>query len=126
MGEGRWRWASGEPARGGPRLGGVRLGDRPAPQPPWAPGSSVCPTAPWACSNEGGEKHPSGTRPMAQTEGQATAAQSGTFAIGGDLEVNRLGFGAMRITGEGIWGEPDDPAECRRALQGAVGAGGNF
>ncbi|GAA5512573.1 pyridoxine 4-dehydrogenase [Deinococcus carri] len=36
------------------------------------------------------------------------AAQSGTFQIGGDLTVNRLGFGAMRITGEGVWGEPAD------------------
>lgn len=37
-----------------------------------------------------------------------TAAASGTFAIGGDLTVNRLGFGAMRITGDGIWGPPED------------------
>ena len=36
-----------------------------------------------------------------------------TFRLGGDLEVNRLGFGAMRITGSGIWGEPRDPAEAR-------------
>ena len=42
-----------------------------------------------------------------------TAAASGTFTIGGDLEVHRLGFGAMRITGPGIWGEPRDRA--RRA-----------
>src|SRR5689334_661324 len=38
-----------------------------------------------------------------------TATASGTFKIGGDLEVHRLGYGAMRITGEGIWGDPDDP-----------------
>jgi pyridoxine 4-dehydrogenase len=38
----------------------------------------------------------------------ATATSSGTFRIGGDLEVTRLGFGAMRITGEGIWGPPKD------------------
>ena len=63
---------------------------------------------------------------MAQTEGQATAAQSGTFTIGGDLEVYRLGFGAMRITGEGIWGEPADPAECRRVLERAIEQGVNF
>lgn len=44
------------------------------------------------------------------------AARSGTFAIGGDLTVNRLGFGAMRITGKGIWGEPEDPAEAKRTL----------
>src|SRR4051794_34537085 len=37
-----------------------------------------------------------------------TATSSGTFKIGGDLEVHRLGYGAMRITGEGIWGDPPD------------------
>jgi len=40
-----------------------------------------------------------------------------TFRIGGDLEVHRLGYGAMRITGEGIWGPPDDPDECLRVLR---------
>jgi pyridoxine 4-dehydrogenase len=45
------------------------------------------------------------------------ARRSGTFDIGGDLRVHRLGFGAMRITGEGIWGEPRDPAEARRVLR---------
>jgi pyridoxine 4-dehydrogenase len=53
-------------------------------------------------------------------------AISKTFKIGGDLEVNRLGFGAMRITGEGIWGPPKDPAEARRVLQRAVKLGVNF
>ncbi len=46
-----------------------------------------------------------------------TAISSGTFTIGGDLPVHRLGFGAMRITGPGIWGEPNDPAEARRTLE---------
>lgn len=45
------------------------------------------------------------------------AARAGTFAIGGDMSVNRLGFGAMRITGDGIWGDPADPDEARRTLQ---------
>ena len=44
------------------------------------------------------------------------------FTIGGDLEVRRLGFGAMRITGQGIWGEPEDPAEARRVLSRAADA----
>jgi pyridoxine 4-dehydrogenase len=39
-----------------------------------------------------------------------TAAASGTITIGGDLTVNRLGYGAMRITGPGIWGPPADKA----------------
>lgn len=45
------------------------------------------------------------------------AALSGTFAIGGDLKVNRLGFGAMRITGKGIWGDPENPEEARATLR---------
>ena len=49
-------------------------------------------------------------------DSEPDAAASGTFSIGGDLEVHRLGFGAMRITGAGIWGEPEDPAEARRVL----------
>jgi pyridoxine 4-dehydrogenase len=40
-----------------------------------------------------------------------------TFKIGGDLEVHRLGFGAMRIVGQGVWGPPADPAEARRTLE---------
>ena len=54
------------------------------------------------------------------------AAASGTFTIGGDLTVNRLGFGAMRITGNGIWGEPENPEEARRVLRRAVELGVNF
>ena len=46
-----------------------------------------------------------------------TATSAGTFKIGGDLEVTRLGYGAMRITGEGIWGEPADRDECLRVLR---------
>ena len=47
----------------------------------------------------------------------ATATASGTFAIGGDMEVTRLGFGAMRITGDGIWGPPKDPIAARAVLR---------
>jgi pyridoxine 4-dehydrogenase len=46
-----------------------------------------------------------------------SAAASGQFKIGGDLAVNRLGFGAMRITGKGIWGEPEDRDEALRVLR---------
>jgi len=49
-----------------------------------------------------------------------------TFKIGGDLEVNRLGFGAMRLTGNGIWGEPKDVDEAKRVLKRAVELGVNF
>jgi pyridoxine 4-dehydrogenase len=55
-----------------------------------------------------------------------TAEAAGIIALGGDLPVRRMGFGAMRITGEGIWGEPDDPEECQRALRRAIQVGVNF
>jgi pyridoxine 4-dehydrogenase len=51
---------------------------------------------------------------------------SGTFDIGGDLTVNRLGYGAMQITGEGVWGSPADPGEIKRVLQRAVAQGVNL
>jgi aryl-alcohol dehydrogenase-like predicted oxidoreductase len=51
---------------------------------------------------------------------------AGTFALGGALEVHRLGFGAMRITGPGIWGEPDDAAGARALLRRVVDAGVNL
>jgi pyridoxine 4-dehydrogenase len=54
------------------------------------------------------------------------AAAAGTFDIGGDLCVNRLGFGAMRITGKGIWGEPENPEEARTVLKRAVELGINL
>ncbi|MDH6122669.1 aldo/keto reductase [Kitasatospora sp. GAS204B] len=54
------------------------------------------------------------------------ADASGTFALGGDLPVNRLGFGAMRLTGPGIWGDPADPAEAVRVLRRAVELGITF
>jgi len=60
------------------------------------------------------------------TETLGVAAQSGTFSIGGDLPVHRLGFGAMRITGPGIWGEPKDIDECKAVLRKAVELGVNF
>ena len=55
-----------------------------------------------------------------------TASAAGTFKIGGDLTVNRLGYGAMRVTGRGIWGEPPDRDEARAVLRRAVELGVNF
>src|ERR1700676_4076542 len=55
-----------------------------------------------------------------------SAASSGTLSLGGELNVNRLGFGAMRITGEGIWGPPKDPAAAIAVLRRAVELGVNF
>jgi pyridoxine 4-dehydrogenase len=60
------------------------------------------------------------------TSTHVSAAASGTFTIGGDLTVNRLGFGAMRITGKGIWGEPEDSDSARDLLRHVVESGVNF
>jgi aryl-alcohol dehydrogenase-like predicted oxidoreductase len=54
------------------------------------------------------------------------AEQSGTFAIGGDLPVHRLGYGAMQLTGPGIWGPPKDRDEALRVLRRSVELGVNF
>jgi pyridoxine 4-dehydrogenase len=56
----------------------------------------------------------------------SVARAAGTFSLGGDLTVNRLGFGAMRITGKGVWGPPDDRDETIRVLRRAVELGVNF
>jgi pyridoxine 4-dehydrogenase len=66
---------------------------------------------------------------MTDQDGGPNAAAAGTFALGGaggDLVVNRLGFGAMRLTGRGILGEPEDPEEARRVLRRAVELGVNL
>jgi len=56
----------------------------------------------------------------------SNAAKSGRFKIGGDIEVNRLGFGAMRITGPGIWGDPADRAEALKTLRALPTLGVDF
>jgi pyridoxine 4-dehydrogenase len=60
---------------------------------------------------------PTATRP---------AEAAGTFALGGDLPVHRLGYGAMQLTGRGVWGDPADPAEAVRVLRRAVELGVDF
>jgi aryl-alcohol dehydrogenase-like predicted oxidoreductase len=54
------------------------------------------------------------------------AKAGGTFTLGGDLKVRRLGFGAMRITGQGVWGDPKNPKEARAVLRRAIDLGINF
>jgi pyridoxine 4-dehydrogenase len=68
------------------------------------------------------QQKPATQRPPAQS----LARKAGEFLIGNDLRVTRLGFGAMRITGTGIWGEPADRAEAVRVLRRAVDLGVNF
>src|SRR5918999_1176071 len=63
---------------------------------------------------------------MTDQSARSDAAAAGTFDLGEDLRVNRLGFGAMRITGEGIWGDPENPEEARRVLERAVELGINL
>ena len=58
--------------------------------------------------------------------GSASAAAAGTIEIGGDMVVRRLGFGAMRITGNGIWGEPPDEGQAKATLRRVVELGVNF
>ena len=57
---------------------------------------------------------------------KSVAAAAGTLWLGGEVEVSRMGFGAMRITGDGIWGEPRDQKEARAVLRRAVELGVNF
>src|SRR6476619_4127195 len=54
------------------------------------------------------------------------AGKSGSFRIGGDIEIHRLGFGAMRLTGPGIWGQPADRVEAIRTLKRAPELGIDF
>jgi pyridoxine 4-dehydrogenase len=76
-------------------------------------------------------RHPTAFRYQPSIQGDALmttaeAGLSGTFKIGGDIPVHRLGFGAMRITGAGIWGEPEDRAESIRTLKRLPDLGVNF
>ncbi|ADI03327.1 putative oxidoreductase [Streptomyces bingchenggensis BCW-1] len=59
-------------------------------------------------------------------EASRPADAAGTFELGGDLPVNRLGYGAMQLTGPGVWGAPKDPEEAVRVLRRAVELGVNF
>ncbi|HWT44426.1 MAG TPA: aldo/keto reductase, partial [Vicinamibacterales bacterium] len=63
---------------------------------------------------------------MATTTLERPAERSGTFVIGGDMPVHRLGFGSMQLTGPGIWGDPKDPAEAVRVLRRAIELGVNL
>ena len=63
---------------------------------------------------------------LAGSNEKSAAVRAGQFAIGGDLQVNRLGFGAMRITGAGVWGPPASRTEAIRVLRRAVELGINF
>ncbi|MCW2713210.1 MAG: aldo/keto reductase [Frankiales bacterium] len=76
------------------------------------------------CPSDGGGTHLTLENPLTSTTTPVTA--SGTFALGGDLPVHRLGYGAMRITGKGIWGPPADLETARQVLRRAVELGVDF
>src|SRR5206468_12577749 len=61
-----------------------------------------------------------------EATGSMSMSKSKTFLLGGDLLVNRLGFGAMRLTGEGLWGWPPDRENAKKVLRRAVELGVNF
>jgi pyridoxine 4-dehydrogenase len=69
--------------------------------------------------------HDTGAFALSQTHA-ISAAAAGTITLGGDLTVNRLGYGAMRITGKGVWGLPDDKASALATLRRAVELGVNL
>lgn len=64
--------------------------------------------------------------PAMHANGSSPASKSGNFTIGNDLHIYRLGYGAMRITGKGIWGEPKDRNEAIQVLRRALALGINF
>src|SRR5262249_40229076 len=70
--------------------------------------------------------HMGPTKPQDSSGHKKPAARSGTFAIGGDLPVHRLGFRAMQVAGPGVWGEPDNRAEAIAVLRRSVELGINF
>src|SRR4051794_15493353 len=72
------------------------------------------------------ERHWRWRRTVIRVSSSTVAAASGTFTLGGDLTINRLGYGAMRLTGKGVWGPPADRDECVRVLRRAVDLGVNF
>lgn len=63
---------------------------------------------------------------MSKATDSRPAEASGTFRLGGDLEINRLGYGTMQLTGTGVWGEPKDRGEAIRVIKRAVELGVNF
>src|SRR5579875_2779647 len=60
---------------------------------------------------------------MTTTDTDRPVLRSGSFRLGDDLDVHRLGFGAMQLTGKGIWDQPADRDECIRVLRRAVDLG---
>src|SRR6266536_1915839 len=67
-----------------------------------------------------------GLRELVAAQASMSTSMSKTFSLGGDLLINRLGFGAMRLTGEGIWGWPPDRENAKKVLRRALELGANF
>src|SRR5688500_11750144 len=73
-----------------------------------------------------GTSGPSASSGDLMPDSNGSAAAAGTVDLGGDITVNRMGFGAMRVTGRGFWGAPDDLHTARAVLRRAVALGVNF
>src|SRR5712691_1553878 len=89
-------------------------------------GESSNPVTVSRCLRRSQQKGSIMTQAQAEQSAANAVASSGTFRIGGDLPVYRLGFGTMRLTGPGIWGEPADPPESIAVLRRAVQLGINL
>jgi pyridoxine 4-dehydrogenase len=87
-------------------------------------GKRIAPARPRNCLCVRSSVYRNRTKEIVMAE--ALAAASGTFEIGGELTVNRLGFGTMQLTGPGVWGDPKDPDEAVRVLRRAVELGVNL
>src|SRR3712207_7721408 len=74
----------------------------------------------WGCTTVESVRSETEGRRMTDQDARPNATAAGTFALGEDLLVNRLGFGAMRLTGRGILREPEEPEEARRVLRRAI------
>ena len=72
------------------------------------------------------QRNPAGRIESIMSDTHSSAAAGGTFLVGGDLPVSRMGYGTMRLVGDGAWGEPADKAEARRVLHRAVDLGVNL
>src|ERR1700716_4313868 len=72
------------------------------------------------------KQHMAPAKPTAAANQKRPAVRSGTFAIGGDLPVHRLGYGAMQLTGPGVWGEPADRPGALEVVRAAISSGVDF
>src|SRR5690348_5755391 len=108
-----WPAPPGRPRRPDTQRRSSALGSRLRPEAAVTPTGVGCRAGSW-CGKL------NGLRKGATMAEQPDASAAGTIDVGGDLTVNRMGFGAMRITGQGIWGAPPNREQAQAALRRAV------